>query len=70
MFAAIERISTDEGVLIPPFAHAGDGNLHPSVLVENDGAAAMAEAKRILHRITAEALRLGGPSAASTAWAA
>ncbi len=60
MFAAIERISTDEGVLIPTFAHAGDGNLHPSVLVENDGEAAMAEAERILHRITAEALRLGG----------
>jgi glycolate oxidase len=60
MFATIERIGTEEGVLIPTFAHAGDGNLHPSVLVENDGPAAMTEAERILHRITAEALRLGG----------
>lgn len=34
---AIERIVRDTGVRIFTFAHAGDGNLHPIVLVEDDG---------------------------------
>lgn len=33
MFAAIERIALEHGVPIPTLAHAGDGNLHPNVLV-------------------------------------
>jgi len=33
MFARIERIEAETGVRIPTFAHAGDGNLHPSVIV-------------------------------------
>ncbi|HWO63970.1 MAG TPA: FAD-linked oxidase C-terminal domain-containing protein [Umezawaea sp.] len=35
--AAIEAIVRDTGVRIFTFAHAGDGNLHPIVLVEEDG---------------------------------
>jgi glycolate oxidase len=33
MFAAIERIAAEHGLPIPTLAHAGDGNLHPNVLV-------------------------------------
>jgi glycolate oxidase len=60
MFAAIEEISREEHLTIPTFAHAGDGNLHPSVLIHEETPAAMAEAERILHRITTAALQLGG----------
>lgn len=60
MFAAIERISAEEGLTIPTFAHAGDGNLHPSVPIQEETPEAFAEAERILARITHEALHLGG----------
>ncbi|MCU1529261.1 MAG: FAD-binding oxidoreductase [Frondihabitans sp.] len=60
MFAAIDRISSEEGVPIPTFAHAGDGNLHPSVIVTSDDQETLDRAERILERISTEALRLGG----------
>jgi len=60
MFDAIDRISTEEGVPIPTFAHAGDGNLHPSVIVRDDGDEVYDDAERILDRITDAALSLGG----------
>ena len=60
MFASIERISAEEGVPIPTFAHAGDGNLHPSVVVPVDDDASRRNAERILDRISTAALALGG----------
>jgi glycolate oxidase len=60
MFAAIERISHEEEVPIPTFAHAGDGNLHPSVLVDPDDPAGRDRGERILDRVSAAALALGG----------
>lgn len=60
MFEAIERISEEEGVPIPTFAHAGDGNLHPSVIVRGDDDEDSEHAERILDRITDTALGLGG----------
>lgn len=60
MFEAIEKISKEEGVAVPTFAHAGDGNLHPSVIVEHENEAARDEGERILDRIADAALALGG----------
>lgn len=60
MFEAIERISVEEGVPIPTFAHAGDGNLHPSVIVKDEAEDVYINAERILDRITDSALALGG----------
>jgi glycolate oxidase len=60
MFDALAKISADENVAIPTFAHAGDGNLHPSVVVAGESAEAYAEAERILDLITDRALSLGG----------
>jgi glycolate oxidase len=60
MFAAIERISLEEAVPIPTFAHAGDGNLHPSVLVEPTDPAGRLHGERILDRVSDAALALGG----------
>ena len=60
MFAAIERISLEEAVALPTFAHAGDGNLHPSVLVEPGDPAGRLHGERILDRVSDAALALGG----------
>jgi glycolate oxidase len=60
MFEALERISAEENVAIPTFAHAGDGNLHPSVATGDESADAYAAAQRILDLITDQALKLGG----------
>ena len=60
MFEAIEKIAAKEHVQIPTFAHAGDGNLHPSVIVDPQDTIARDDAERILDRITDAALELGG----------
>ncbi len=60
MFEALEKMSVREQVAIPTFAHAGDGNLHPSVVVGDETPENYAKAERILDLITAQALSLGG----------
>ncbi len=60
MFEAVEKISSNENVPIPTFAHAGDGNLHPSVVIADESPEAYAEAERVLDLITHQALSLGG----------
>jgi glycolate oxidase len=60
IFTAIEHIGHEEGVRIPTFAHAGDGNLHPSVIVSGDSEDELKNAERILNRIMDAALALGG----------
>ena len=60
MFEALQEISNREGVSIPTFAHAGDGNLHPSVLMPEPSTEALSEAERVLGLITDRALALGG----------
>lgn len=60
MFRAIERIEREQGVTIPTFGHAGDGNLHPSVLIDDESPQSFAEAERVLDLVTRAALELGG----------
>jgi glycolate oxidase len=60
MFTAIERISREERVAIPTFAHAGDGNLHPSVIVDPADPAARDRGESVLDRVSDAALALGG----------
>jgi glycolate oxidase len=60
MLDDIQRIGDEEGVEIPTFAHAGDGNLHPSVIVRTHDDEARAHAERVLDRISDAALALGG----------
>jgi glycolate oxidase len=60
MFAALEQISAANNVEIPTFAHAGDGNLHPSVVIADDSPEAYEAAERILDLITDQAIFLGG----------
>jgi glycolate oxidase len=57
--AAVERIGRDHGVLVPTFGHAGDGNLHVNIMVEDTREARdrAASAERALFE---EVIRLGG----------
>jgi glycolate oxidase len=60
MFAAIEQIGLVNGVAIPTFAHAGDGNLHPSVIVDPDDPEARDRGEQVLDEVSDAALALGG----------
>ncbi len=64
MFAAIERISADTGIQIPVIAHAGDGNLHPNLIVPPHLARPDGEIPEVVwdaaDRLFHEAMRLGG----------
>ncbi len=56
---AIDTIAQRFGTIIPMLGHAGDGNLHPALLmdlVEGDGSK-LRQAKRAIYE---EALKLGG----------
>ncbi|GAB3488257.1 FAD-binding oxidoreductase [Amycolatopsis cihanbeyliensis] len=60
MLGAIERISAEHEVHIASLAHAGDGNLHPMVVVPPGDGAARRRGHRAFERIVDEAIRLGG----------
>lgn len=56
----IEAIGAAAGHPVSTFAHAGDGNLHPSVEAVDDSPEAAAAAEAVLDAITEAALQLGG----------
>lgn len=60
LIAAIERIATERGVLIGTFGHAGDGNLHPTVVFDPADPAATAAAAAAFEDILTATLSLGG----------
>jgi glycolate oxidase len=60
MLAEIERISTELGLRVGVFGHAGDGNLHPTYVVDRDDPTAESRidaARAVIYRA---ALALGG----------
>jgi D-lactate dehydrogenase (cytochrome) len=56
----IKGISEEHGVPIPCFGHAGDGNIHYLVLVEEDDDDAMREGVELYERVVEHALDVGG----------
>lgn len=64
MLERIEQIATEHGVHIGSVAHAGDGNLHPFVVLprgsNSAGDTAWRRAHEALERIVDEAIELGG----------
>jgi glycolate oxidase len=65
---AIGFIAADRGVTIGVLGHAGDGNLHPKILMDRTDPSSMAAAKLAFDDIMALTLSLGGRAPASTAW--
>jgi glycolate oxidase len=57
---AIEAIGERHSLLIGTFGHAGDGNLHPTIVLNKDDADEVARAERSLSDIFTLALELGG----------
>jgi glycolate oxidase len=60
LIAAIEGIAEKRSLTIGVFGHAGDGNLHPTVIFDASDPASAAAATGAFDDITAVALRLGG----------
>lgn len=60
MLARIERIAQEHRITIANIAHAGDGNLHPLLIVEHDDQQAQVRAQAAFSAILADALDLGG----------
>lgn len=60
LLAAVARISDEANLPIACVAHAGDGNLHPVLLLSDLTAATKAASIAVAERICAEALQLGG----------
>jgi glycolate oxidase len=60
MLAEIERIARAHALRVGVFGHAGDGNLHPTYIVERDDPGAEAQIDAVRDEIYRAALALGG----------
>jgi glycolate oxidase len=60
MLKAIERVSAAQGLKVGVFGHAGDGNLHPTYVVDRDDPTAERRIDAARAEIYKEALKLGG----------
>ena len=60
LLAAIGRICAEEDLTVGVFGHAGDGNLHPTFVVDRDDPTAEARINAARARIYAAAIALGG----------
>lgn len=60
MVARIAAIGERHGLVIGTFGHAGDGNLHPTIVFDRMDPASTAAAYTAFEEIVTEAVRLGG----------
>jgi len=56
----IEAVANDRGVVIGTFGHAGDGNMHPTIVFDPDDPSAVARARAAFDDIVRSAVRHGG----------
>ena len=56
----VEQLGINRGLTIGIFGHAGDGNMHPTIVYEHGDIAAAANAEAAFHEIIAIAQELGG----------
>ncbi|WP_440764918.1 FAD-binding oxidoreductase [Natronorubrum sp. DTA7] len=57
-----KRLEEEYGLLVPCFGHAGDGNLHYSVLVDPDDPAQLERGEALYKEIVEQAMAIGGTS--------
>lgn len=60
LISAVERIADEAGLLIGTFGHAGDGNLHPTIVFDREDEAQVSATRAAFDRILVAALDLGG----------
>jgi len=58
--AAVQAIAAAHGVLVATFGHAGDGNMHPTIVYDHHDADEVARARAAFAAIVRAALQLGG----------
>ncbi len=60
LLVTVQEIAAEEHLIIGVFGHAGDGNMHPTVIFDSSDDRKSLAAQRAFDRITAAALGLGG----------
>lgn len=60
LITSVEDIAAREGLVIGVFGHAGDGNMHPTIIYDEGRPDSRVAALRAFDQITARALELGG----------
>jgi glycolate oxidase len=60
MIEGVEKISAESGVAVGMIGHAGDGNLHPIIVIDRRDDANVAAGRRVFDAILALGLSLGG----------
>ncbi|WP_228001985.1 FAD-binding oxidoreductase [Nocardia australiensis] len=60
LIASIEEIANHHGLTVGVFGHAGDGNLHPTIIFDDADPTSRRAARRAFDDITRRALELGG----------
>jgi glycolate oxidase len=60
LLVRVEAVAAAEDLVIGVFGHAGDGNMHPTIVHDRTDPASVAAAQRAFDAITAAALDLGG----------
>ena len=60
MVQAVGRIAQSSGLMIGTFGHAGDGNLHPTILLDERDADEVRRMEKAFEQICEAALALGG----------
>jgi glycolate oxidase len=60
LISGCEQISTESGLRIAVVGHAGDGNMHPTIVYDPESAEEFARARTAFDAILALGLRLGG----------
>lgn len=60
LIGGLDRLSSETGITIINFGHAGNGNIHVNLLVDPDDAAQMVAAADCLRRVFSMVLELGG----------
>jgi glycolate oxidase len=60
MIESVERIARENSLSIGTFGHAGDGNLHPTILADQRDVDEMARVEKAIGQIMEAALALGG----------
>jgi glycolate oxidase len=62
LIEGIERISTEHGVVVATVGHAGDGNLHPIIVIDRSDPVSLAQGQKVFDAIMSLGLSLGGTS--------
>jgi glycolate oxidase len=57
---AVERLAAEHDVMVATFGHAGDGNMHPTIVYDHHDAGEVARARAAFAAMVAAALELGG----------